>query len=260
MKQLLKYPGGKYYLRKYLVKYIGKHEGYCEPLCGSASLFFYKEKCQYNILNDIDEDLINTYKIIRDKPEQLLQVLDSFKPICKESHHYYKNVYKPLNEIESASLYFYMNRCSYNGIMKSINQYFGYNDKYSMKRENWHRNIMRCSEQLHGVDLYSHDVCSIIDKIPDNFIVYVDPPYFDSSQDGLYKYSFKYEDHLRLCECIHRNNDRLQFIISYDDCEEIIKLYSFMKCIDKYDIYYFSKRTDYSNSKRETQTELIIHN
>lgn len=260
MNSPFRYPGGKYYLRKYLSKYISDHKGYCEPLCGGASLFFYKDKCQYNILNDIDEKLILTYEVIKDNPYEMIQVLDNFKPISKESHHYYKNNYKPLNKIESASLYFYMNRCSFNGIMKSVNQYFGYNEKYSMKRENWHKNILRCSDRLHNVKLYSHDMCDIINKIPDNFIVYVDPPYFDSSQNGLYKYSFKYEDHLRLCKCIKENKNRLHFIISYDNSDEIIELYNFMNYIDKYEINYFSKRSDYSNKKRSHNIELIIHN
>lgn len=255
-----RYPGGKYYLRKYLIKYIGEHKGYCEPLCGGASLFFYKDKCQYNILNDIDKELINTYKVIRDRPEELLQVLESFRQISKESHTYYKNEYKPSNKIESASLYFYMNRCSYDGIMKRVNQYFGYNEKYSMKRSNWHKNIMKCSERLQGVKLYNSDMYDIINNTPDNYVVYVDPPYFDTSQDGLYRYSFTYEDHLRLCRCIQDNCQRLHFIISYDNNEEIIKMYDFMNYIDKVELRYFSKRSDYSNRKRKQEIELIIHN
>lgn len=255
-----RYAGGKYYLRKYLVDYLGEHDKYCEPLCGGASLFFYKDKCQYNVLNDIDKELINTYKIIRDKPDEMLQVLKRFKPISKEAHHYYKTKYKPKNKIESASLYFYMNRCSFNGIMNEVNQYFGYNEKYSMKRENWHKNIMRCSERLHGVKLYSHDMCDIIDNLDKNFVVYVDPPYFDSSQDGLYKYSFSYDDHIRLRDCIYQNRKRLHFIISYDMSDEIIDLYDFMKYIDIIDINYFSKRSDYNDNKREQGRELIFHN
>ena len=260
MKNIFRYPGGKYYLRKQLIKYIGEHEGYCEPFCGGASLFFYKEKCNYNILNDIDEHLMITYEIIRDKPEQLVQMLETFKPISKEAHAFYKNEYRPRNDIEIASLYFYMNRCSFDGIMNKDNQYFGYNEKYSMKRENWHKNIIECSKKLHGVKLYCHDACDVIDKIPDNFVVYVDPPYFNTTQDGLYEYGFYYDDHIRLRDCIYNNKDRLHFIISYDDSEEIIKLYNFIDNIERYSINYFSKRSDYSSNKRKQQYELILHN
>ena len=260
MNSPFRYPGGKYYLRKYLSKYISDHKGYCEPLCGGASLFFYKEKCQYNILNDIDEKLILTYEVIRDNPYEMINVLKEFLPINKEAHQYYKYNYIPKNKIEQASLYFYMNRCSFNGIMNIKNQYLGYNEKYSMKRERWYENILKCHYKLLDVDLYSEDVCDIIEKIPNNFLVYVDPPYFNSSQDGLYRYSFNYKDHLRLCDCIRRNCQRLQFIISYDNSEEIIELYNFMKYLDKYEISYFSKRSDYNNNKREQGCELIFHN
>ena len=55
-----RYAGGKFYARKLILEKMHEHTCYIEPFAGGASIFFCKEKVERNILNDIDDDLINT--------------------------------------------------------------------------------------------------------------------------------------------------------------------------------------------------------
>jgi len=260
----IRYAGGKFYARKLILEHIPFHTKFIEPFAGGASVFFAKTKVEYNQLNDLDWELINLFKIIRDCPQELIEFLTfscqnskiippSFigkikfgepLPATKELHHFFKNVYRPSNELEKAGRWFYLNRTSYSGIMNIKNMYWGYGDKFSMQPKNWARNIIRSSEKLQNVILSNLDFENVIDNAPDGALLFVDPPYFNADQDKFYSCSFTKEDHYRLNECLYRNSDRLFIFLTYDNSEEVRDLYSWMNEIHDKEWNYCIQRTD----------------
>jgi len=70
-----RYASGKFYARKLILKYLPPHNSYIEPFAGGASIFFAKEKVSYNLLNDLDCELINVYRIIKEHPNDLIRFL-----------------------------------------------------------------------------------------------------------------------------------------------------------------------------------------
>ena len=68
VKSPLRYPGGKFYALKHIMPYIEcvEHDEYREPFLGGGSVFFAKQKVQFNILNDLEQEIINFYKLILD--------------------------------------------------------------------------------------------------------------------------------------------------------------------------------------------------
>ncbi len=257
-----RYAGGKFYARKLILEHIPPHTNYIEPFAGGASIFFCKDKVQFNQLNDIDDDLINTMTVIRDNPNGLIEMLkrqDNGRipveltqsvnvgeplPALKELHTFFKNVYVPQNDLERAFRWFYLNRTSYSGIMNFQNMYWGYGAKYSMQPKNWPRNILRTSEKLQGVELTSLDFEEVIDNAADGTLMFVDPPYFNADQDKFYEHFFAREDHFRLLECVQRNVGRLLFFITYDNVPEIREMYGFMGQMYDMEWNYCIQRTD----------------
>lgn len=238
-----RYAGGKFYARKLIVEHIPKHEYYIEPFAGGASIFFYKPKVKSNWLNDVDEELVNCYKIIRDFPEELIRFLKGI-PASKEKHSYFKNIFKPKNEIEKAGRWFYLNRTSYSGIMKPTNCFWGYGDKFSMRPENWPNHITRCSYKLHHVKITCQDFEKVISKAPKDSFLFIDPPYFNSDQDKFYTYNFGPKDHERLADILKENKNKFKFLITYDNAGEIRKSYSWCKMILEKEWNYTLNRTD----------------
>jgi len=243
-----RYAGGKFYARKLISEHLIDTNVYCEPFAGGGSIFFYKEKSPVNVLNDLDENLMLVYQIIRDNPQDLIDILATFEYPSKEAHHYYKNVYIPTNEIETAARWFYLNRISYSGIMQKQNCYFGYGDKYSMQPKNWPRNILRTSEKLQGVELRCSDAIECIHSMPDGALLFIDAPYFNADQDKFYTCFFSREDHIRLCEAIKKEQHRLKMFITYDNCSEIREMYSFMP-------YMYDKEWNYCISRTDDQKQ-----
>ncbi len=238
-----RYAGGKFYARKLILPHILKSDVYCEPFAGGASIFFAKESSRHSVLNDLDIDVINTFTQIRDNLDELLRLLDGV-PATKKLHAYYKNRYRPANDLERAFRWYYLNRTSYSGIMKRENCYFGYGEKYSMRPENWPRHLRTVSDRLHGVDLTSLDFESCIDGMPDGAFLFIDPPYFDADQQKFYPYHFEMNDHIRLMDCLKRNSDRLLFLITYDDSEGIRGLYDWCDVMEDREWQYTISRTD----------------
>ncbi|MCY7321032.1 MAG: DNA adenine methylase, partial [Phormidesmis sp. CAN_BIN36] len=180
-----RYPGGKFYARKLILACIPQHSQYCEVFAGGGSIFFSKENAQHNLLNDKDQELINCYIQIRDNVLKMTSLLEGI-PATKELHSYYKNEFKPSNDLERAMRWYYLNRASYSGIMKIQNCYWGYGEKYSMKPENWLSHLRTTSGRLQGVDIRCSDFEELIDRLPTGYFLFIDPPYFNADQDKFY--------------------------------------------------------------------------
>ena len=259
-----RYAGGKFYARKLILEHIAPHTTYIEPFCGGASIFFCKEKVENNWLNDIDDELVNTLLVIRDRPNELIDMLKvrpedvsrvpmdlvgdtpigEPMPALKQLHHFFKNVYVPQNDLERAYRWFYLNRTSYSGIMNFNNMYWGYGAKYSMQPKNWAANILRTSEKLQGVQITCLDFEEVIDNAVDGALLFVDPPYFSADQDKFYEHFFARDDHYRLLECVRRNADRLNFFITYDNVPEVRELYGWVREMYDKEWNYCIQRTD----------------
>ncbi len=259
-----RYAGGKFYARKLILTHVPTHHAYIEPFAGGGSIFFAKDKVPFNQLNDIDNELINVYLNIRDNANQLVDFLKRQSvresripeklansvpigdplPASKELHGFFKNEYKPQNELERAGRWYYLNRTSYSGIMNSQNMYWGYGDKYSMQPKNWAQNILRTSQKLQGVRLTNLDFENVIDNAPDDALLFLDPPYFNADQDKFYQHYFSKQDHYRLADCLRRNSERLRLFVTYDNIPEIKKLYSWMLELHDKEWNYCIQRTD----------------
>lgn len=71
MKRILNYPGSKWSLADLIIDNMPAHKSYLEPFCGSCAVFMNKQKATLETINDLDGRLVNLFKVMRDKPEQL---------------------------------------------------------------------------------------------------------------------------------------------------------------------------------------------
>lgn len=75
IKPVLKYPGAKNRLAQWIVSFIPEHDVYLEPFFGSGAVLFNKNRSYIETVNDIDEDVVNFFRILRTKTDELANLI-----------------------------------------------------------------------------------------------------------------------------------------------------------------------------------------
>ncbi len=257
VKSPLRYPGGKFYALKHIMPYIEcvEHDEYREPFLGGGSVFFAKDKAKYNILNDLESDIMDFYRAILDDEMRgrLIALLEK-EEASRERHSEVKQM-RPQNDLERAFRTYYLNRTSYCGIINA--PAWGYAKGKSSPPKNWGKFIESAAAKLDQTELYSLDYTDIF-KMPakgKKVLMYLDPPYYHADQRRAYTKPFTPEDHIRLAASLE--GCPYLFCLSYDDCPEVRELYQWANI---YDVSWLYNTDNKPGEKRKACRELIITN
>lgn len=71
MKAIVKYPGSKWLLAKWVISFFPTHHSYLEPFFGSGAVLFNKPRSNIETINDLDGNVVNLFECIRRDPERL---------------------------------------------------------------------------------------------------------------------------------------------------------------------------------------------
>jgi DNA adenine methylase len=222
------YYGGKYELSKILVPLIPHHKRYIEVFAGGLSMFFRKHKVKWNVLNDIDNNIVNLYICVIEKHDELVENL-FWLPKSRELFLDFREEIKKNKKIEipdpmQAAKYFYCIRYSFNKLVHT---------PFSMNKDmnkDWDDEFRYSRKFLAGATIENLDFDVLFNKyIPreDDFW-YLDPPYLIATEKGnYYMNNFSMEDHQRLKGCIDKIDEGGgKFMISYDYRPEVKELYN----------------------------------
>jgi DNA adenine methylase len=70
------WPGGKRNLKKTLLTLLPEHELYVEVFCGSAKLFFAKQPAPREVINDLNGDVANFFRVVKHRAAELAEMFD----------------------------------------------------------------------------------------------------------------------------------------------------------------------------------------
>jgi len=253
----IRFPGSKYQAIKYIVPFLEDipHDEYREPFLGGGAIFFAKPLAETNWLNDIDEELILTFKSMADKKKgkMLKEKVQKVKPTKKLFERL--KYCKPETEIDIAFRYFVINRTAYSGIMHKPN--WGYHPTKSVSPEKWPDRIEQAGLKLQKAKITNLNYGEVVSAPAEGkkVLMFIDPPYFHADQKRAYRHSFKIKDHLELANLLRETKHK--FCLTYDNCEEVEDLYSWAN------IHEFTWRYHTANANKATRkmgAELIITN
>jgi DNA adenine methylase len=224
-KPFLKWAGGKTQLiteieRSLPFEITNKKFTYVEPFVGSGAVLFWMlenfPKLEKAVINDINADLINTYKIIASKPKELISILQilqneyhNLEGKDEEKKEYYYNkreLYNTRKEEQSgqAALFVFLNRTCFNGLYR-VNKSNGYNvpmGSYKKPTICDDKNILAVSNVLQKVEILCGDYEATLKEATSNSFFYFDPPYKPlgntSSFNSYAKDEFNDEEQIRL--------------------------------------------------------------
>lgn len=228
----LKWPGGKRWLASEIRRRIGKVENtYYEPFLGGAAVYFALAPGEA-VLADINRDLIELYRAMRDSPAVLRGHLAVHQANHNRRYYYQTRAACPSDAIERAAWMLYLNRTCFNGIWRVncegvFNVPMGTKTSVVFDGESFDE----ISEALKGAALHDQDFERTIEMAGRGDVIYADPPYTVTHNDnGFIKYNdkiFSWEDQIRLRDALRAALKRGgRIVVSNANHESIRKLYS----------------------------------
>lgn len=83
MNAVIKYPGAKWRLAKWIIDMFPTHHSYLEPFFGSGAVLFTKPRSPIETVNDLDGEIVNLFTQIRENPERLAREI-RWTPYARE--------------------------------------------------------------------------------------------------------------------------------------------------------------------------------
>ena len=264
---IVKWVGGKRQLMFELLKNMQEnYNRYFEPFIGGGALFFELQPDNAYI-SDMNEELINLYKVVRDNVEELITDLQKHD-ISKEYFIEIRNIdrteeYKNWSNVKKASRFIYLNRTCFNGMYRvnskgEFNVPFGHYKNPRILDEN---NLINCSNLLQRTEIRHADFSEILKKVKKGDFVYFDPPYVPLSETSSFtsytKDGFDLDMQFKLRDvCDELDSMGVKFLLSNSDTKLVNELY------ENYNIkkVFASRQINANADGRGKITEVLVRN
>ncbi|MBR0028672.1 MAG: DNA adenine methylase [Bacteroidales bacterium] len=244
----IKWVGGKTQLLDEVHKSLPRdfasrqHITYVEPFVGGGAVLFWILQAYPNIehavINDINPELICTYRVINGNVEALIETLaaiqaeyipknaDRRKDFFMQQRTLFNS--KRTNSIETAALFIFLNRTCFNGLYR-VNSKGEFNvphGKYSNPRICDADNLRACSAILQRVEILCGDFAETGRYAGPNTLFYFDPPYKPITETSSFtsyaKEGFNDAEQIRLRDfCDQISKERALFVASNSDPKDV---------------------------------------
>jgi DNA adenine methylase len=219
--------GGKGILARKIVSLFPPHHTYVEPFCGGASCLFAKPPSPVEVINDVDSDIVNFFRVLRDPPkfEQFYR-LAALTPYSREEYHRYRDEWRAgwrvgwrshdsrhdvltLSDVERAYRWYVVARMSFAG---ELGRSWGHSvgtSRLGMANAvaQWLSIVdmlPEIAERAKSVQVEQGDWRDVVQAYdgPDT-LFYSDPPFVRSTRrSGRYRFEMADADHERLVEVL----------------------------------------------------------
>lgn len=237
----LRYPGGKGKLVPFferLLKDNDLNDGtYIEPYVGGGAValsLLLREYVQSIIINDKDRSIYAFWHSVLYNVDELCSLITD-TPVNMESWNKQRSIQKEKQEanlLELGFSTFFLNRTNRSGIIKAgviggKNQTGNFKMDARYKKEELIRRIRRINAYADRIELHNEDAIGLIKgispQLPENSLIYFDPPYYKKGDD-LYMNYYSDNDHRLISETIHQEEKHV-WVLTYDNSDFIKELY-----------------------------------
>lgn len=215
MNAILNYPGAKWGMAKEIISLMPPHRSYLEPFFGSGAVLFNKPPSAIETVNDIDGDIVNFFKVLRECPDELAEAI-SLTPYARDV---FDDAHDNRGVTEFDRAYRFAIRSRMGHGFKTYQKTGFKIDVYARERSYcvsvWNRMpemLSQAASRLKDVQIENRPALDLIKKFNhDNVLIYADPPYLLNTRRGKqYKCEMNEQDHLELLAAL---SDHKGFVI-----------------------------------------------
>lgn len=212
--RILQYPGSKWSLADWIISHMPPHTTYLEPYFGSGAVFFNKTPSALETINDLDGDVVNLFKVIRDNPGELAHLV-KWTPYSRQEYYESYHLIENMSDLERARLF--LVRCwmarggktsDRTGWKHNIDVAKAPNNRMPDQWSKVPDRIISVTERLKSVQIEQQPATKLIKRYNSpSVLIYVDPPYILSTRSKrLYKHEMKDSDHIELLDILDKHS------------------------------------------------------
>lgn len=243
--------GGKRRLAKHILPLFPDHLCYVEPFCGAAALYFLKVPAKVEVINDINGELVNLYRVVKHHLDPLVQEFRWALTSRQMFKWLQATPPEPLTDIQRAARFFYLQKNAFGG--KVSGQTFGTATAVPPRL-----NLLRLEEDLSAAHLRlsatyieNLDWAECIRRYDrPGTLFYCDPPYWGTEGYGV---GFGLEQYDRLADLARAIQGKM--VVSVNDIPEMRAAFKGLE-MQRVELTY----TVAAAGKRQRSGELIIRN
>ncbi|MBN2731562.1 MAG: DNA adenine methylase [Balneolaceae bacterium] len=211
--------GGKFYYAKWIVEHFCDHRVYIEPFGGAANILFNKAPSEVEIFNDLDDRVINFFRVLRDKKSynELIRLLN-LTPYSRKEFNNALEVVEEQDPVKKAWAFFVRCRQAIGGLgmskltgsswamsLRTRRKMAEPVSKYLSSIEG----LQEIAERFRSVVIENMDAAKLIKKYDcKDALIYCDPPYLPETRHGqkgnTYAFEMTYEEHSELLKILKK--------------------------------------------------------
>lgn len=242
--------GGKRRLAKRILPLFPEHTCYVEPFCGAAALFFLKKPGKVEVINDINGDLMNLYRVVKHHPDEFLRQFE-WSLVGREEYDRLKSMpAETLTDIQRAARFYYLQKQNFGSRVGSYIFGAGTMRSPTLDLSRIREDLSRANKRLIRTRIEHLGWEQCIERYDRTYtLFYCDPPYWGTEGYGV---DFPMSEYFRMAELAKSIKGKM--VISVNDIPEMREVFAGleMQSLDhKYSV---------GGGKRTPARELIIRN
>ena len=208
---VIKYTGAKWNLSDWIIGNMPRHDIYLEPFFGSGAVFFSKPPVRTEVINDLDGQVVNLFRVCRDRPKELVRALE-LTPVAIDEHraaYDEPEVGEPIEDARRMVVRAWMSFGGRQGVRGGFRRNF---QQTRSTIDDWMllpERVMAVTSRLRGAVIENEDAVALIGRYKNpETLIYADPPYpfsvrSDTVHDKYYRTEMgKDADHLALLDAL----------------------------------------------------------
>ena len=177
-------------LGAWIASHLPSDHGYCEPFSGMLGVLLQRPASPREIANDADARIVNWWRVIRDRPDELLYFLERTPHAEAELPAQAARLDDPDPVRQAMAVHYVLMHSMHAGLGGNAGTYRPNFTAVAKRKRDWNKSVMdRIRHRIQDVELLARPAEAILESLAPkkNWVIYCDPPYLDAdtSQYGI---------------------------------------------------------------------------
>ena len=192
-------------MAEWIISHMPEHTTYLEPFFGSGAVLFNKQRATLETVNDLDGEVVNLFRVIRDYPEKLAHQIH-WTPYARQE--YYTGYETEGDDIERTRRFLvrcWMARGGKTSDRTGWRHIIDLNAPHPAKQwQDLPDKILAVTDRIRNVQIECQPAIKLMERYRrPEVLIYADPPYLLSTRSKrMYKHEMKDTDHEELLDAL----------------------------------------------------------